>query len=219
MWSALHRDERDETQTINKLLNLQLEKGNNMQNQTSNTGSIDFNALRLPQNFGESLGVRKAITRVPVRKPNKTDFFRVRSGEAWRYQTMILEIKEESETYVVSSALWNTIPELLRPAMLHVASDRRNNVFLIPIPLPSEDGRRNSWHESMAGIVEVAEDSWVRATANKAIGGYDMFVAESKLAEPDWPDMSLDEMLKIAFRDKILDNSDHPVIRQLLGVA
>lgn len=66
---------------------------------------FDLNALRLPQNFGESLGVKRLITRVPVRKPLKTEFFRVRSGEAWRLQTMILELKEESETFLVLPGL------------------------------------------------------------------------------------------------------------------
>ena len=30
---------------------------------------FDLDALRLPQNFGEALGVKRLITRVPVRKP------------------------------------------------------------------------------------------------------------------------------------------------------
>lgn len=190
-----------------------------MQNQNAISTNIDFNALRLPQNFSESLGVRKAITRVPVRKPSKTDFFRVRPGDEWSYQTMVLEIKDEGETYIVSQALWGSISELLRPAMLHVAIDRRNNVFLIPIPLPGEDGRRNSWHQSLADIVDVAEDKWVRTSANKFVGAYDAYIAESKLLEPEWPDMTLEEILKIAFRDKVLESVDHPVIRQLRGVA
>ena len=56
---------------------------------------FDLNDLRLPQNFGDALGVKRFITRVPVRKPLKTEFLRVRTGEAWRFQTMILELKEE----------------------------------------------------------------------------------------------------------------------------
>lgn len=180
---------------------------------------FDLNALRLPQNFGETLGVKRMITRVPVRKPNKTDFFRVRSGDDWRLQTMILEIKDEGETYILTPDVWNAVPELLRPAMLHTAIDRRNNVFLIPIPLPGEDGRRNSWHQSMAEIVEMAEDKWVRTAANKGVGGYDVFVAEAKLAEPEWPGSTLAELVQIAFRDKLITSPEHPVIRQLLGIS
>lgn len=197
----------------------QIQEKFTMEIQSNLTTGFNLNALRLPQNFGESLGVRKAITRVPVRKPNKTDFFRVRPGEEWRFQTMILEIKDEGETYVLMPEVWGAIHELLRPAMLHVGIDRRNNVFLIPIPLPGEDGRRNSWHQSMAEIVEIAADKWVRTAANKGVGGYDVYIAEAKLPEPEWPDLTLDELVEIAFRDKIISSTEHPIIRQLLGVS
>lgn len=144
---------------------------------SENTQSLipgfDLNALRLPQNFGESLGVKRLITRLPVRKPLKAEFFRVRTGEAWHFQTMILEWKEEGETFLLSPEVWDFVPELLRPAILHTAIDRRNNVFLIPVPLPGPDGRRNSWHQSLAEVVAMAETKWVRSIANKAVGGYD----------------------------------------------
>lgn len=51
------------------------------ENTQSMIPGFDLNALRLPQNFGESLGVKRLITRVPVRKPLKAEFFRVRTGE------------------------------------------------------------------------------------------------------------------------------------------
>ena len=109
---------------------------------------FDLDALRLPQNFTDTCGVQRVLTRVPVRKPPKTEFFRVRPGEAWRFQAMTLELKEEGETYLVTAAVYDVVPEVLRPAVLHTAVDRRNNVFLIPVPLPGPDGRRNPWHQS-----------------------------------------------------------------------
>ena len=41
-------------------------------------GDIDFDldAIRLPQDFGASSGVKKLLTTVPVRKPNKSLFIR-----------------------------------------------------------------------------------------------------------------------------------------------
>lgn len=184
---------------------------------SSLVSGFDLNALRLPQNFGDALGVKRVLTRVPVRKPNKSEFFRVRTGEGWRFQTMILEIKEESETYLVAPEVWNAVFELLRPAMLHLAIDRRNNVFLIPVPLPGQDGRRNPWHQSLAEVVATAETQWVRSVANMAIGGYDMLVAEAALSEPEWPDTPFDELIEIAFRGRIIQSPDHPVVAQLLG--
>ena len=180
---------------------------------------FDLNALRLPQNFGDSLGVKKMITRVPVQKPSKTTFFRSRQGEAWRLSVMILELKDDGEIYLVAPKVWDAVPELLRPAVLHTAIDRRGNVFLIPVPMPGEDGRRNSWHQSMADIVDMAQLQWMRAVANKGVGGYDVFVAEGKLAEPEWPAMTLQELITVAFRDRFIETPDHPTIRQLLGVS
>ncbi|WP_153146434.1 hypothetical protein [Dechloromonas sp. H13] len=178
---------------------------------------FDLNALRLPQNFGEALAVKRLITRVPVRKPLKTEFFRVRPGEAWRFQTMILELKEERETFLLAPAVWEAVPELLRTAMLYTAIDRRNNVFLIPVPLPGSDGRRNPWHQSLAEVVAMAESNWVRSVANMQVGGYDMFVAEAELAEPEWPDITFPELVQIAFRERLIDSPEHPVITQLRG--
>lgn len=178
---------------------------------------FNLDALRLPQNFGETLCVKRLITRVPVRKPSKTDFFRVRPGEDWRFQTMILELKDDGETFLVAPAVWGVVPGLLRPAMLHTAIDRRNNLFMIPVPLPGEDGRRNSWHQSLAEVVSMAETNWVRIVANKAVGGYDMLVAEGNLADPDWPEVGFQELVKIAFRERLIQTPDHPVIMQLLG--
>jgi hypothetical protein len=109
------------------------------------------------------------------------------------------------------------LAELLRPAMLHTAIDRRNNVFLIPVPLPGPDGRRNSWHQSLAEVVATAETKWVRSVANKSVGGYDMLVAQAALPEPEWPDATFEELVRIAFRERLIQDSDHPVVTQLLG--
>jgi hypothetical protein len=186
-------------------------------NNNSLVSGFDLDALRLPQNFGESLGVKKLITRIPIRKPNKTEFFRVRIGEEGRYQTTILEIKEESETFLLAQSVWNVIPELVRPAVLHVAIDRQNNLFLIPVLLPGPDGRRNPWHQSLAEVVAAAEKHWVRSVANKAVGAYDLLIAQANLTEPDWPELSLCEIIETAFRDRLIQSADHPVILQLLG--
>ena len=47
--------------------------------------------------------------------------------------------------------------------------------------------------------------SWVRVTANMSLGAYEIFEASGDLPEPVWPDFSFQEILKIAFRDRIVD--------------
>jgi hypothetical protein len=49
---------------------------------TKTTSLFDPSVLRLSQNFSEATGVKKLVTTVPVRKPNKQDFIRVHPDPA-----------------------------------------------------------------------------------------------------------------------------------------
>jgi hypothetical protein len=57
----------------------------------------------------------------------------------------------------------------------------------------------------------------VRIKSNKAIRGYDIFEAASTIADPTWPKLSFQELVRIAFRDRLVDRLDHPVIKRLRG--
>lgn len=179
--------------------------------------SLDMNALRLPQNFGESLGVRKILTNVTVGKPGGDRFFRCHPQESMKFMALIYEDKASRESYLVSPSVADLFGRLAKPVMLHLAVDRRGNPFLIPVALPSSNGSRNPWHESLDQAIQAAEKEWVRITANMAAGVYDVFVATAELAEPEWPSMSLEAILQIAFRGKIIDSPNHPVIQGLQG--
>lgn len=186
---------------------------------TSNTSGFNLEALRLDQNYADTVGVKKLITRIPIRKPSKTEFFRTRPEPEWRFPINILELKQESEIYVVVAGVSPEISALLKPVELHLAVDRNNNAFLIPVPLPGQDGRRNSWHESLAISVKESFEHWVRLTANMSLGSYDLHVATGHIPDPEWPELTLEGLLEIAFRGRIIDKPDHPIILQLQGAA
>jgi hypothetical protein len=61
------------------------------ENESNDDEAFDFDNLRLSQNFSELAGVKKAIIHIDVGRPNRQEFFRVRPGEAWRFETAILE--------------------------------------------------------------------------------------------------------------------------------
>ena len=181
------------------------------------TISTDLKSLRLPANYGATLGVKKLLTNVLVCKPKKPQFFRTHSSDDMTFPAMILENKESRESYVVVPEVAQEISELVRPVKLHAAIDRQNNVSLIPVQLPGEDGTRNPWHESLAQAVEHAKLKWIRITANMHAGGYDVYEAEGELPEPEWPDHDIDALVQVAFRGKIITSLDHPVVQSLLG--
>jgi len=188
------------------------------QNTNSTQKSISsLQSLRLPANYGVTLGVKKLLTTVPVGKPKKPQFFRTHTDSEMIFAAMLLEQKELRESYVVVHAVATQISELVRPVQLHAAIDRQNNVFLIPVQLPNESGIRNPWHESLAQAVEHAKLNWIRITANMHSGGYDVYEAEGVLPEPAWPESDIDALVQVAFRGKIITSLEHPVVQALLG--
>ena len=78
----------------------------------SNQGgkTIDLNRLRLSQDFAATTGVKKVITTIPVRKPERQEFIRVHPSEDYRIETAVMELKEERETYLVDADMWHELP-------------------------------------------------------------------------------------------------------------
>ena len=179
--------------------------------------SSPFSSLRLAQNFGETLGVKKVLSTVQVGKPGKDRFFRAHKSPDMVFPAMLLENKTTSETFLVSAPIADILGSLVRPVELKAAVDRQGNPFLIPVPLPDSSGNRNRWHQSLDDAVVRSKDTWIRITANKVTGGYDIFEANAKLPEPIWPTESMDSLLDVAFRGRVLDNPHHPVVIDLLG--
>jgi hypothetical protein len=85
--------------------------------------------------------------------------------------------------------------------------------------LPGPDGRIDHWNSSALEAATLAENSWVRVSANMHLGAYELFTATGDIPEPEWPDLSFEEILKIAFKGRYIDTLDHSVIQRLLGGA
>jgi len=180
------------------------------------TSAPDFSRFRLSQNFGIAGKVTKRLVTVPVRKPGRTQFVRVHP--MIKRDVMLLNPEEgRAELYLVEPDLEGEVAQLLKPHRLALAIDRQENVFFWPLAIPDE-ARPLNWHLSALEAAGVAESHWVRIQADMHLGAYQIFVAEGNLEEPTWPELSSDELLGLAFKNKIVDQADHPVLRKLKGL-
>jgi len=50
-----------------------------------------------------------------------------------------------------------------------------------------------------------------------SLGAYEIFEAQGSIPEPIWPDLSFGEILRVAFKDRIIRSLDHPVVKRLHG--
>jgi hypothetical protein len=182
---------------------------------TGVTAGLDLASLRLSQDYTQAAGVEKLLTTVPVRKPHKTEFVRVHPEK--HFDTMILDLKEERETYLLAPDLRGSLSGIAVPVSLRLALNRLGVLFLWPLRLPGEDGRTNVWHESSWEAANLAKSRWVSVRANMPLGAYEIFRGDEALSEPQWPDKSLEEIMNIAFRGRLISDPGHPVIKRLRG--
>jgi len=176
-------------------------------------------SLRIDPAAGAALGVKKALVHIYVRKPNRQEYFRTRPEPEYRMHMAILELKDARETYVVVPEVAAAFPGEVRVVELRVCITRTGAIFLWPVPLPTPDGRENAWHKTARDAAGMAETSWVRVAANMGAGCYDVYEAPQGLSEPEWPEHSLSELLRVGFgANRLINTADHPVLNRLRGL-
>jgi hypothetical protein len=74
-----------------------------------------------------------------------------------------------------------------------------------------------AWHTSALEGANTAMKKWVRFSANRSLGAYELHLAEKIVIEPEWPKQPFKELLEIGFRDRIIHGPDHPVMLRLRG--
>ena len=176
-------------------------------------------SLRLSSSYSEVLCGTPVLTTVTVGKPPKAHFFRVSPDPAHQAVFVLLDGSKlgADGMYAISPEIAAEIPDHVRAYQLRLAVTTFDVPYLVPIPLPGADGRRNVWHVSLGQAVTLAESDWIRISANTMRGAYDVFRALSQTQEPKWPDLSFDQLLELAFRDRLILNREHPLLAQLRG--
>jgi hypothetical protein len=188
-------------------------------NQASEPASNPFapENLRIDLSFAEGVGVKKAIITVPVKKPSGQDFIRVHPSPDFRLAVAIIELRDDRESFLVPPSIARDIPGEYLTVTMHACINRQGVLFLWPVRLPGADGRQLEWHRSAAEAAEMAMKRWVRIRSNMSLGAYEVYEAAASIPEPAWPDLTFDQMLEIAFKGRLVDSFDHPVLKRLRG--
>ena len=177
----------------------------------------NIDQLRLSQNFTNGIGVEKVLTNVPVKKPGKQTFFRINPSSDYTLETIIFEDQESKENFIVTPSLRDELLLESKPKIIFTVVDRYGNLTLWPANLPNVNGQTNSWTESALAAAELSKKSWIRISSNMSIGAYEIYRAKGDLPDPEWPEISFKEILELGFKDKVIDNLDHPVVKKLRG--
>jgi hypothetical protein len=170
--------------------------------------------LRVPQDFGSKLGAKKRLTTVPIRKPNKHEFVRVHSTME---PMVVMTLEDERETFLGTSDIADSHPGQMVKKELVPAITRQGVLFLWPLRVPGEYGKTDNWLASAREAAAHAVHAWVRVQSNMSLGAYEVYEAIGAIPDPVWPDLSMDEIVRIAVRGRVINTIDHPVLRKLRG--
>ena len=179
----------------------------------------DLAAIRLNPSMTGGPSVAKVLASVPVRKPSKEWFIRAHPDrEKQSVDSLFLELKEDGETYLIAPRIRESLQgeSCVQFKKLSLAVNRQGDIFLWPIRLPDTDGKLDAWNQSALDALSIATTKWVRISSNRRIGAYEIASADIS-EEPKWPDMPFNELLRFAFKGKVIDAHSHPVLRRLRG--
>jgi hypothetical protein len=185
---------------------------------------FNMKALREPQRLVQ---VRQRRLVVPVRrKPSRLAFVRVHPDEEYRLPAVPIfrEGKSESggdeEMYYVHQSVLAEMDGEYRLYSIYTAVDLQANPFLWAVPLPQDDGREpNNWLVTNREAAELAVDRWLRVASDMGAGAYKIVEYEGAPIEPVFPKEPMLELMKLAFKHRIIDRPDHPKILRLRGLA
>jgi hypothetical protein len=181
---------------------------------------FDLKALR-EQPRDDDIQVRKILLSIPVRKPGKHEFFRVHPDQGYMIDAPIYEHENglNRDLYWIHPDLLPELRPELRWVRLFYCKSRRGVDFLWPAKLPVADGSGSgrAWAESALEIADAAMKSWVRMGGNTDSGRYELYEAQGDLGEPEWLGKSFRELIELAFKGRVIDHADHPVLQDLYG--
>lgn len=174
---------------------------------------FDPASLALGNDYTAASATRE-LTQVPVRRPNRDQFFRVHPDPAYKLETRVLEF--DREVYLVARPLWAELEDEVQARCLFLYITITGVVGLWPARLSSD---ANAWNDTALQGAKLSMEKWIRLKSNRDAGCYDIFVATGDLPDPEWPDKTFAELLKLAFGDRFIQSMGHDVVRRLLGLS
>jgi hypothetical protein len=180
---------------------------------------FDPATYKVAQTLAAAAGVKQHLTDLPVRTPDKSWWSRRHPDPEYALTAWVIELKDEQETYLVLPHLW---PHLMgeatfKPKTFYLATTMQGKLFLWGVRRPADDTKDpDRWMRAPLEAVRLAKDKWTRITWNEQTRQHDVVTCDSAV-EPDWPDLPFRELLKLAFKNYVIDSLDHPVLRRLRG--
>lgn len=187
----------------------------------ANEPNDPFDPMSLRATGDSGIRFEKPLHTVPLRRPPKQQYFRVCPDEGFSDDWWgIADEQDKGEIYIVAPACCELVANQVHLYRLFTCITTDGTIYIWPVKLPGDGDNTKSraWSESALEIAEEAKQLWVgQVIGNMHLGAYDRIIAHGDLGEPKWPGKTFEQLLGIAFKDRVITTADHPMIRKLNG--
>jgi hypothetical protein len=162
----------------------------------------------------------KKVDYIALRKPAPTEYVRVTSDKKYRMSPVyLMDVKKGGKTvqYLVHGKCVGDVLSLVgsrvvKDYSISLVINNTGDPFLWFV----REGAEDPWSESSVVLQKRAINEWLRIQGN---GNFYVGISpQDKLADPKWPTESFPQLLKLAFGNRIIDSTNHPAVKAILGV-
>jgi hypothetical protein len=180
---------------------------------------LELEAFRVDQDFAQHIQTVKKPISIPVGRPHNQEWICFHPNKSWRIVVNLLEDRINRRFYLVARHLFPEVMSDLRPKLLVAYAVRRDSSWgLWPIRVKGERGDLDSYSESLHGILGQYSGQWIRVLTDQPGGVYVPVVTENVEAPvPRWPDGGFQYLFQLAFKNRVINGLDHPILRGLRG--
>ncbi len=125
---------------------------------------------------------------------------------------------DRNPLYVATDAVRPELERFIKPHRVVVGVTYHDKVeFLWARAVGGGD---NTWNASIMRAMDRCETHWAAIESDLVLGEYKINVAprSEQWGEPKWLDRTLENVLGLAFRDRIINSMDHDIAKRLLGL-
>jgi hypothetical protein len=160
---------------------------------------------------------KTVLVNVTVNKPPKDTYFR--AHPTWALDDATVIKTDNGDFLFVLPVMRNypkLSPRLRKVTLAAIIIWPADEVLIWPVPILG-DRDFPAWKSARAAF-ELSQQQWTQMVWSDERRDYVVETAEQIHHAPVWPPKTFEELLKVGFDGKIVDNEDHPYVRRLRGI-
>ena len=159
------------------------------------------------------------VSSISVGRPPKYTIFRINPNPEYQKLVLLFETEVDKSMFFVDATLRGQLKGVAHVYRIFLGITNVGTLFLLPVRVPDESGELNQWHASRRRMVSLAMKRWIQMRPVKASSGYRPYYPKQQIAEPEWPTISMDEIVANAVIGKRIQSLDHPALAAVMQVV